>query len=518
MKLYKEVFMNNINIDVLVVGAGPAGLTAALRCAELGYKTLCIEKKDETGGAQYGGMGPFAAGSHIQKAAGVTGFSTRDAFLALMDHSKWRTDAALTSAFVNNSADMIQWLERQGVLFRKMDGSEPMMFGPPQEEADEDAPEKKVLTPAGSYSHSIKMRPEYASRCDARGMYITMLLTDRLTENQNATLMLETTAKSLTTENGAVTGAVCEKDGETFNVAAGAVILAAGGFAGSAEMVETYTTFHLNQDLFYTHPQPNVTGDGLRMAWAVGAGRSHMMMDIYKGMPQFGGPAGTKNEWLLLSNPNLMVNRNGVRFVAEDCERYAMGNAIHAQPGGCGFMLMDSTIADEYRAMGKFPGPDNATCLCDLDEICQEAADLNYPYVFSADSLEELCQKTGISQPGLEQAIEAYNALCTAGEDTQFYKDAAYLKPLHGPKYYAAQFFCDSFGGLGGIKIDPQARVITEAGQVIPGLYAAGSDVNSIYADTYPQHLSGNTTGFAYTTGLIAANTVHQCLQNQREA
>lgn len=509
--------MRQITTDVLVVGAGPAGLTAALRSAEYGHRTICIEKKNETGGAQYGGMGPFAAGSRLQKEAGLEDCSTKDAFLALMDHSKWRTDAALTSAFVNHSAEMIDWLAEEGVLFRKMDGSEPFMFGPPPAGGEDGEKPEKKPNPMGSYSHSFKMRPEYAEKCDARGMYITMLLTDRLLARENAELRLETTAERLLVSDGAVTGARChDKDGD-FEIRAKAVVLAAGGFAGSAEMVSAYTSFHLNEDLFYTHPQPNVTGDGLRMAWEVGAGKSHMMMDIYKGMPVFGGPAGTKNEWLLLSNPNLMVNRNGVRFVAEDCERYAMGNAIHAQPGGCGFMIIDSTIANEYRAAGPFIGPDNANCLADLDEIYAEAQAMGYPYVFAADSLEELCEQTGIRLEGLKQAIEDYNALCQAGEDTQFYKRSEYLKPLRSPRYYAAQYFCDSFGGLGGIKINPNTEVITERNEVIPGLFAAGSDVNSIYADTYPQHLSGNTTGFAYTTGLIASDTVHQYLTGMED-
>jgi fumarate reductase flavoprotein subunit len=371
----------------------------------------------------------------------------------------------------------------------------------------------------GNYSHGFKMRPEYADKCDARGMYITMLLTDHLLENENASLYLETWAESLLVHDGVIVGARCRSGEETFEIKAKAVVLATGGFAGSAELIEKYTSFHLNEDLFYTHAQDSASGDGLRMAWEVGAGRSHMMMDVYKGMPIFGGPAGTKNEWLLFSKPNLMVNRNGVRFIAEDCaDRYAMGNAIHAQPGGCGFMIMDSTIADLYRAAGKFKGPDNATCLADVDEIYQEAQALDYPYIFRADSLEDLAAQTGINLDGLTRGIAAYNALCEAGEDTQFYKASEELRPILGPRYYAAQYFCDSFGGLGGIKIAPSTEVITESGEVIPGLFAAGSDVNSIYQDTYPQHLSGNTTGFAYTTGLMAANAAHDYLSEKENA
>jgi fumarate reductase flavoprotein subunit len=94
------------------------------------------------------------------------------------------------------------------------------------------------------------------------------------------------------------------------------------------------------------------------------------------------------------------------------------------------------------------------------------------------------------------------------------FKNAArFLLTLYCHKYYAVKFCCDSFGGLGGIKINHKTEAVNEAFKPIPGLYASGSDVNTMYADTYPGYLSGNTTSFAYTTGLMAAKNAAEYIR-----
>jgi fumarate reductase flavoprotein subunit len=193
-----------------------------------------------------------------------------------------------------------------------------------------------------------------------------------------------------------------------------------------------------------------------------------------------------------------------------------MANAIHRQPEGRAFLMFDSTIADIYRAQPTTggAGPDGSgPPLNDIDKIVAEAKKLNYPYLFAADSLQDLCRQTGIDIDALKATIAEYNSFCKAGNDPIFYKDASNLMPLNGPKYYAAQFCCDSFGGLGGIKINYKTEVLNETLKPIPGLYAGGSDANTMYADTYPEYLSGNTTSFAYTTGLIAAKNAAEYIR-----
>jgi fumarate reductase flavoprotein subunit len=479
--------MNNLETDVAVIGTGPGGLSAALRAAELGLKVCLFEKTDHTGGTFNGGMGPFGAGTHIQAKYGIKNCTAKDAFNYLMDFTHWQIDARLASEYINSTAFTVKWLEDEGVIFAAM---------------KED----------GSYMHGISPHPDY--KTDAKGMYIAMLLTDRVKANKNIKIFMETPVKKLIKAGDAVTGLIAgDKGGKEIQVKAKAVIMMTGGFYGSPELIKKYTSYTYKKDLFYTFERPNISGDGIKMAWDAGAVRSEMMIDVYKGMPILGGPAGTKNEWVIISNPNLMVNLEGKRFANEKLDRVYMGNAIHRQTEGCAFLMLDSTIADIYRAQGPGKGPDNAVTIPDVDVIAAEARKLNYPYLFVADSLEDLCKQTGIDLDGIKRTIAEYNSFCKAGNDPIFYKDASNLLPLQGPKYYAAKFCCDSWGGLGGIKINHKTEVLNKALKPIPGLYSGGSDANTMYAGTYPAHLSGNTTGFAYTTGLMAARNAAEYLR-----
>ena len=159
------------------------------------------------------------------------------------------------------------------------------------------------------------------------------------------------------------------------------------------------------------------------------------------------------------------------------------------------------------------PGGGFGAQVTDIDEIMAEAKKLNYPYLFEADSLPDLCKQTGIDLEGLKATIAEYNSFCKEGKDPIFYKDASSLLPLYGPKYYAGQWCCDQFGGVGGIKINHKTEVLNKALKPIPGLYAGGHDANTMYEDTYPEHHSGNFSSFAYTTGLMAAKNAAEYIK-----
>jgi fumarate reductase flavoprotein subunit len=483
---------SKLKTDVAVIGAGPGGLPAALRAAELGFNVCLFEKLNKTGGARNGGMGPFGAGTHIQEKYGIKDCTTKDAFDYLMNFNHWKIDARLASEFINSTAFTVKWLEDQGLSYSVGGGGgggAPMMM-------------------TEGFLHMFARHPDYPNEFFAA----CSVLTDKVKANKNIRLFLETPVKKLIRTGNTINGLIAQdKNGNEIQVEAKAVIIATGGFSGSPEMIKKYTSFTYNKDLFATFEMPNLTGDGIRMAWDAGAAKSEMMMAVYKGIPIYGGPGGTKNEWSILGNPNLMVNLQGGRFLNEAMsDRYMMGNAIHRQTNGCGFMMFDSTIADGYRNQkmeaGTPPtGEKFASPINDIDKIVAEAKKLNYPYIFAADSLEDFCKKTGIDLNGLKATIAEYNSYCKAGKDPIFYKDVSNLKPLYGPKYYAAQWCCDNFGGLGGLKINYKAEVLDTALKPIPGLYAGGHDANTMYADTYPAYESGNFSSFAYTTGLMAA-------------
>jgi fumarate reductase flavoprotein subunit len=121
-----------------------------------------------------------------------------------------------------------------------------------------------------------------------------------------------------------------------------------------------------------------------------------------------------------------------------------------------------------------------------------------------ADSIEELCQKTGIKLEGLMKILEEHNVACATGRDELFYKKAKYLRPVKQPKFYAAKFFPAGYGTRGGIKINYKTEVVTQDQEMIPGLYAAGGDANAIHGDTYVMLLPGGGLGFALNSGRMA--------------
>ena len=125
------------------------------------------------------------------------------------------------------------------------------------------------------------------------------------------------------------------------------------------------------------------------------------------------------------------------------------------------------------------------------------------PYLFAADSIEELAAKTGINLENLQKTVAEYNAACKT-RDTLFNKNIRYLKPLKGPRYYAVALYPGAYGSLGGIKINYKTEVVDSECEPIPGLYAAGTDACTIFGDSYVFILPGNTMGFALNSGRMA--------------
>ena len=139
-----------------------------------------------------------------------------------------------------------------------------------------------------------------------------------------------------------------------------------------------------------------------------------------------------------------------------------------------------------------------------LDILIQRARDKGYKHLFMTNSLEELCAQTGMDLNGLQATIDEYNKFCEDGSDPIFNKKPENLRPVKQPPFYAARLYPSAYGTLGGIKINHKTEAITKNFDVIPGLYAAGSDANSLYGDTYIIILPGNTLGFALNSGRIA--------------
>lgn len=474
--------MNEITADVVVVAAGTAGLAAAVAAAENGAGVIVFEKAATVGGAGNMARGPFAVESKLQIFKKI-GLTREQVFKMHMEYTHWRVDARLVSEYINKSASTIDWLEKMGVNFL---GVECHNYG-------------------YSFTWHIIGGPMVGDRSiPGTGINMMKVLADTA-KKLGVKFYMRTPVKKIIKETGRITGVIAENDsGEEVRAKAKAVIIATGGFGDNPEMIKKYTGWEMEHGMV-----PGVTGDGMRMAWEVGAARTEIIMH---GMA--GSLAGQEEKTVTISwatrQPHLLVNLLAERFMNEEIAQTSPfgGNAIGIQKDHTAIAIFDEDTKQQYLAKGlDFPPGilvDNFN-IKDFDREMKQALDEKNPNIFVVDSISELAGKTGLNEARLTQTIEEYNNACETGRDEIFHKSARYLRPVRRPKFYAFRLSQNfAFGSLGGIKINYKTEVMSNNFDTIPGLYAAGLDANTIYGDTYLFYLPGNTLGFALNTGRMA--------------
>jgi fumarate reductase flavoprotein subunit len=299
-----------------------------------------------------------------------------------------------------------------------------------------------------------------------------------------------------------------DKNGEEIEARAGSVIVATGGFGENPQMIQECTGFEYGKTI-HNFAIPGMRGEGIKMCWAAGAGKTPMIMEIMYQLPD------NMNHFVMdgaFRQPCLWVNRDGQRFMPEDqiANTTFTGNAIASQPGKCAFIIMDSKLLKKY----KKHGPDIISRVHPLNmyEVFEEELERDiaagYENVNKADTIEELAEKMGIDVEGLVAQVEEYNEMCAAGFDELFEKDRHYMEPIEKGPFYACRQHVGAYGSLGGVKVNHKLQVLTEEGKVIPGLYCVGTDACSIFGDSYPFTLPGNTMGFCLNSGRMAAEDV----------
>lgn len=477
--------MQQVKADLVIIGGGSAGLAAAVTAAEKGAGVIVFEKSGHTGGTGNMASGLFAAESRMQRLKQLC-LTREEAFKILMDWTHWRVDARLVRTYIDMSAGTIDWLEGLGVEFAPL--------------SDMGTRSPQIYQTA----HPVKGTAD-AARQTGRASVMMKVLAGKARE-LGVRVMLRTPVRQILAEGGRITGVTAEDEsGGTVRAGAGAVIVGTGGFGDNPEWIKKYTGFEYGTDLFSTRV-PGLKGDGIRMAWETGAGATGMNMHAFQSCGGRGHALQTT-----FAQPNLIVNLQGERFINEDIiarNNPYIANALMAQKKRCAFSIMDEAAKTHYVNSGwDFPitsvssTPD--TRATGLDAELEQSLKDDPPGVFAAGSLDELALKTGIDPAGLKKTAAEYNEACRTGRDGLFNRKPGYLRPVERPRFYAARLFIGAFGTLGGIRIDHKARVLTEDGDVIPGLYAAGTDANSINGDTYAP-LAGNTLGFAINTGRLA--------------
>jgi fumarate reductase flavoprotein subunit len=475
--------MKQIETDVVVVAGGSSGLSAALSAAESGASVIVFEKASTTGGAGNMAFGPFAVESRLQRLKQID-FSKEDAFKTHMEYTHWRVNAQLVKAWIDKSPSTIDWLERMGVEFLDVG----------------------CHNPGFPFTwHIVKALNRDAERPGLAGAAMKVM-TERA-KKLGVKFNFRTAAKKLIKKGRNIEGVIAEDEsGENIQASARAVILATGGFGDNPAMIKKHTGFEVGKTLFSTRI-PGATGDGMRMAWEVGAAPSQMIVHLTP--PRVPDLEDFDLAAFLFRQASLIVNQDGERFMNEEAmdNPTHIGNALAAQRDGCGYLIFDENALIHYETVGLDTPLDGVGAVLMPDvktATVRNILDKGYKHVFVADSLEKLTEQTGINKENLEKTIEEYNKFCDAGYDERFHKRHKFLRPVRQSKFYAGRLFPGSVGTLGGLKCNHRLEVTTPTFDVIPGLYAAGYEANSTHGDSYAYCLPGGTLGFAINSGRIA--------------
>ena len=491
--------MVKLTTELAVVAAGPAGLCAAVAAAESGISVLVFEKAATAGGTANMGMGPFGVESRLQKRTMGT-LRKEEAFKRFMDYVHWQADANLIHDYIWKSGDTIDWLEDMGVKF---------------------AGAMKNF-PASEATWHVVM-PDDGSRPGARSASAMNRVLYEHAVELGVTFYFETPVKKLLGEYGKkVTGLIAksDKDGTEYEVEAKAVIVATGGFGTNPEMVKEYCDYTLEEDMF-DFMVPGIVGDGIKMAWELGAGKGRMEMERLGGNPLPGVKLGAYPQARLFGNAGaIAVSPLGYRCCDESVLQNGAvsGNIVTSQKGRTMWRIMTSNVVKHYRRNGiDFP-----TEVFHFDptegfeeeypKICEE----NPTIAYMADTVEELAEKLGMPPEVLRETVDRYNEQCEQNYDDDFCKHRQYLIPLTGEKFYAIKYMPSAYGSLGGIKINHKLQVITDDYQVIEGFWGAGTDVNELYNGTYYFYFPGNTMGFAVNSGRMAGEYAADWILSQK--
>lgn len=421
--------------DVVVIGAGGAGMAAAIEAADKGASVVILEKMTYAGGntvRSEGGMN--AAETVFQQAKDIA-----DTKQAMYDDTfkggKELSNPEILQYFVDNSAPTIDWLTSLG-----MDVSD-------------------VGQGAGA-AFARMHRPADGSKI---GGVLVPVLMENLAK-RNITILYSTKAVELIKEGDAVTGVIAEnKDGEKLTFKSDAVVLATGGFGANEEL---YVKYRSDLAGFATTNHAGATGDGIILAEAVGA--ATVDTDQIQTNPTVEPTTNIVISESVRGKGAIFVNQSGVRFTSEMLTRDVLSTAILTQPEKYAYMILDQAVMDSMAAL-------------------QE----NYErgIITKGETLTDLADTLGMDATALEGTIATWNKAVADKKDAEFGRETGMDADLSHAPYYAIKVTPAVHYTMGGVKFDTETRVIDTAGKPIPGLYAAGEVTGGLHGGN---RLGGN--------------------------
>jgi fumarate reductase flavoprotein subunit len=445
----------DVSTDIVIIGAGGAGLTAAIEATYEGAEVIVVEKNAFMGGnTNYATGGMNAAGTKYQKAKGIED-SPELHFKDTMKGGHDKNDPALLKVFTEKAAETLYWLEELGAQLSEIGRS------------------------GGQSVDRIHKGPD--------GMPIGPHLMDvfaKQVEKLNIDVRLNTKAIEILSENNKVLGIKVENlDGHTYNINAKAVIIASGGFGANPELVTKYKP---ELEGFGTTNQPGATGDIFSMLEKLDI--ALIDMDQIQTHPTV---VPRINEMItegVRGDGAILVNRDGKRFVNELETRDTVSKAILSQEGKSAFLIFDQQVVDQASAIKKYKDAGLLT---------------------EANSLKELGEKLNINATELESTVESYNEYFKDQNDKEFGRRLLNVELIEAP-YYGVEVSPAIHHTMGGIKINTNAEVINNSGDVVEGLYAAGEVTGGIHGGN---RIGGNAITDITVFGKIAGRNAAEAIK-----
>ena len=487
-------------VDVVVVGAGGAGMTAAITATDAGKKVIVVESQPIAGGNSVrstGGMNaaktPYQDKNEFKEAAGVektlataaekfadnetitalaaTVKSQWDAYQAnpqgyfdsveLMEldtliGGKGKNNPELVKTLAENSADAIEWLASIGAEVKNVGA-----FG--------GASVKRIHRPVNA-----------DGKVTAVGAYIVPILEKNL-QDRNVQFLFATTANEIIMKDGKAVGIKATgKDGNKVTINAKSVVIATGGFGANAEMVEKYKP---ELKGFATTNAEGAQGQGIEMATAVGAATVDMdQIQIHPTVHiEEDGNAHLITEGLR-GDGAILVNAEGKRFYDEVSTRDKVSAAIIAQPDKSAWLVVDQSMVDKSAVIAGY---------------------IKSGYTVTGATYEELAKAMGVDEATFVSTMNTWNQAVEAKSDAEFNR-TSFANPLTAAPYYAIKITPAVHHTMGGIVINPKAEVLNEKGEVISGLFAAGEVTGGVHG---ANRLGGNAVADFVVFGRISGQS-----------
>lgn len=438
--------------DIVVIGAGGAGMSAAIEAAQKGATNVVIlEKMPITGGNTVRATGGLnASETQYQKRDGIE--DSNDLFYEdTMKGGKNLNDPELVRTLVENSAAAVDWVNEIGG-------------------------DLSVVAQFGGASVKRIHRPSDTS---AVGPMLVKTLNAKLDE-LGIPVLLETKAtKIIADKDGKITGVEAEDENGEFVINTKAVILATGGFGANSDMVVKYAPQLAG---FITTNHSGATGDGIEMALELGAGLTDI--EQIQTHPTVNPNTATMYTEGVRGNGAILVNDEGNRFVNELETRDVVSAAILAQPNEESWLVFDTAVRESLSAIEKY---------------------INEGIIVEANTIEELAEKTGINKENLVATMNKYASMQEAGEDSEFGRKSMEV-PLTKAPFFAGLAKPAIHHTMGGVKINKETQVLKEDGSVIPGLYAAGEVVGGVHGGN---RLGGNAVADIVVFGRISGDNAN---------